>query len=508
MSEMSVMSEINEGVARLFRSPRVRHPNALARCFASVMLCGLLLGLVGCAARGVQPTLTKGTLENPSAGVAVKLATIADLREFQHSDSRTLTPSLTGDINDPDRLARVVGRGTTQTSRPGPNIFVAADLTVEGLVRTATERALRQAGFRVLQKEDSGYDAAIAVGVDIEKFWMMQSRPTESPSTEIEMEVRLSGPLPGLDVGRVVKVHERVVRGGFNRSMWRQVLELGLDEYVEAAEIEMEYVLAAIDTTPASQLALSGLTILPSDMVPGKSGIDFGRYHLLAIGIDAYESLPRLKTAVSDAKAVARLLGDAYGFETKLLLDATRADLIQAFSEYRAKLGPRDNLLIYYAGHGWNDEDAGLGYWLPVDADRDDETNWVSNSKITSILRAMQAKHVMVVSDSCYSGTLTRGIQLTRSGPGHLERLAERRTRVALASGGNEPVQDGGGGEHSVFANAFLRILGDNSGVLDATQLHALIRNPVMRDSDQTPQFGPIRTARHEDGDFLFVREP
>jgi hypothetical protein len=27
-----------------------------------------------------------------------------------------------------------------------------------------------------------------------------------------------------------------------------------------------------------------------------------------------------------------------------------------------------------------------------------------------------------------------------------------------------------------------------------------------MRDAQQTPQFGPIRRARHEDGDFLFVR--
>lgn len=44
------------------------------------------------------------------------------------------------------------------------------------------------------------------------------------------------------------------------------------------------------------------------------------------------------------------------------------------------------------------------------------------------------------------------------------------------------------------------------SSDLDATQLHAQIRTPVMEASDQTPQFGPIRTAQHADGDFLFVR--
>jgi hypothetical protein len=118
----------------------------------------------------------------------------------------------------------------------------------------------------------------------------------------------------------------------------------------------------------------------------------------------------------------------------------------------------------------------------------------------------MDAKHVMVVSDSCYSGTLTRGISMTRAGPAHIERLSARRTRLALTSGGNEPVTDSGGGQYSVFANAFLRTLRENDAVLDATTLHAKIREPIMRDSGQTPQFGPIRSARHEDGDFLFVR--
>jgi uncharacterized caspase-like protein len=237
-----------------------------------------------------------------------------------------------------------------------------------------------------------------------------------------------------------------------------------------------------------------------------KHQIDFGKFYLLAIGIDKYTSLPRLKTAVSDARAVSTLLETAYGFETELLENATRADLIRALSRYREKVGPEDNLLIYFAGHGWNDEEADLGYWLPSDADADDETNWVSNAKITSILRAMDAKHVMVVSDSCYSGTLTRGISMTRAGPAHIERLSARRTCLALTSGGNEPVTDSGGGQYSVFANAFLRTLRENDAVLDATTLHAKIREPIMRDSGQTPQFGPIRSARHEDGDFLFVR--
>ncbi len=483
------------------QSIRVNRPGA-------ALVCATLLVavLTACAGTAVKPGPSAGMVENPPSGIAVRIDRVEDMREFQSSDSRTLMPSLRGDGEDPARQSRVIGRGTTQAARPGANIFVVPDTTVEQIIEDATARALRQAGFRVIQKGEPGYEAAIGLEVDIEQMWMKQSLPTESPSTEMEIKARVYSNLPGLEVGALVETHERVVRGGFSRGMWRQVLDLSLDRFIETASDEFTRVVAAVNATPASQLAPTGLTMIPTEALPDRSKLDFGRYYLLAIGIDDYKLLPPLKTAVSDAQAVARLLEDAYGFETKLLLNATRGDLIQAFSEYRDKLGPRDNLLIYYAGHGWNDEEAGSGYWLPVDASADDETNWVSNSKITSILRAMKAKHVMVVSDSCYSGTLTRGIQVTRKGPGHLERLAERRTRLALASGGNEPVQDGGGGEHSVFANAFLRALRENRDILDATNLHSQIRTPVMRDSEQTPQFGAIRMARHEDGDFLFVR--
>jgi len=54
-----------------------------------------------------------------------------------------------------------------------------------------------------------------------------------------------------------------------------------------------------------------------------------------------------------------------------LLLDPDHGEVIDAFDEYREKLGPTDNLLIYYVGHGWLDEDSVRGYWLPVDAGGD-----------------------------------------------------------------------------------------------------------------------------------------
>ena len=244
---------------------------------------------------------------------------------------------------------------------------------------------------------------------------------------------------------------------------------------------------------------------LASIRVPGD--VSFGDYHALVIGIDGYRSLPRLRTAVNDARSVAKTLKDDYGFETRLLLDATRADILNALGDFRRSLTPRDNLLIYYAGHGWLDEEADAGYWLPVDATRDSEVNWVSNASVTSAVKAIPAKHVLVVADSCYSGKLTRGLRITRRTRDYFARIAGKRARLVLASGGLEPVADAGGeGRHSVFASAFLQALRENEGVMDGTLLFTRIRRPVMLNSDQAPEYADIRKAGHAGGDFLFVR--
>jgi len=169
-------------------------------------------------------------------------------------------------------------------------------------------------------------------------------------------------------------------------------------------------------------------------------------------------------------------------------------------------LTQNDNLLIYYAGHGWLDQEADQGYWLPADATTANKAAWISNTDVTSELRAMEAKHVMVVADSCYSGKLVRGLHIKQVSPDYLTRMAQKKARVVLSSGGLEPVVDGAGeGNHSAFASAFMAALRENTGVLDGTSLFTKIRRPVMVNSDQTPEYADIRKAGHDGGDFLFV---
>ena len=237
-------------------------------------------------------------------------------------------------------------------------------------------------------------------------------------------------------------------------------------------------------------------------------GIDFGNYHALIIGINDYKELPVLKTAVNDAKAVAQVLQDEYGFKITLLLNPTRTEIIDALDKFRATMGSRDNLLIYYAGHGWLDTEADRGYWLPVDAKSDRRSQWVSNVTITDTLKALQAKHVMVVADSCYSGTLARSANVGLRSGDYFKRMSKKTARVAMVSGGLEPVADKGGGGHSPFAKAFIAALRDNREfVLDGTQLFNKVRRPVMVAADQTPQYSDVKNAGHDGGDFLFVRK-
>ena len=234
--------------------------------------------------------------------------------------------------------------------------------------------------------------------------------------------------------------------------------------------------------------------------------VAYGTYRALVIGINDYKTLPALKTAVADARAVANTLKSKYGFDVQLLENPSRDTIIDAFDELRETLTEQDNLIIYYAGHGWLDQQSGRGYWLPVDARQDRRSRWLANSSLTDTLQATFAKHVMVVADSCYSGTLTRSIKVPERRSDYIAHMAEKRARLVLSSGGLEPVADSGGGKHSVFAAQFLKALDENEGVIDGTQLFEKIRHTVVLNADQTPEYSDIRKAGHEGGDFLFVR--
>jgi len=274
-----------------------------------------------------------------------------------------------------------------------------------------------------------------------------------------------------------------------------------------------------IARSPFSLFILVLLSVVAQAQQGAARGLDLnnqspmaGHYYALVIGNDNYQNVPHLKTATTDAREVAAILRASYGFQTRLLLDATRQQIISTLNGYRRELDADANLLVYYAGHGYNDRDADKAYWLPVDAAKDDPANWISADDITTTIRVIPARHVLIISDSCYSGTLTRGLESEIGEPAlrprYLQKMMAGRSRTLMASGGNEPVADGGGGGHSVFASALLRGLAqtEKAQFTAAELFRDYIEEAVAGRANQTPEYNPLRNSGHESGDFVFVR--
>jgi hypothetical protein len=239
-----------------------------------------------------------------------------------------------------------------------------------------------------------------------------------------------------------------------------------------------------------------------------------GKNYALIIGINTYENIPPLKTAVNGAREVGKVLREEYGFEVRSILDAkaTRTAIMKELNDLKNRLNPEDRLLIYYAGHGYNDTETETSYWLPVEADKDDPTNWIEARSITDQLKRTRAKQVLIVADSCYSGTMARAVDPSLSGRGsresYLRRLMDKPSRVLIASGGNEPVTDTGGKRHSIFAQVFIDALKDApDGIFTAEELLTRqIKESVAGRAEQTPEYKIIRNSGHDGGDFVFVR--
>ena len=282
--------------------------------------------------------------------------------------------------------------------------------------------------------------------------------------------------------------------------------------------------LVAVDqrgkSTSITHKLAEGIDVAPiGPETAGYDTIKFGRYHALIIGNIDYKLLPPLKTAVNDARAVAEILRVKYGFDTRLLLNAKSDAIMQLLNQYRKMLTENDNLLIYYAGHGYLDVKNNRSYWQPVDADQDSTTNWISDIMITDQLNLMTAKEVLIIADSCYSGALTRGVMAQlESGQSvdarleYVKELAKGHARTVLSSGELAPVLDAGGGGHSVFANVLLSVLKSNDQVIEGNRLHQEMSAYVVSESKrfgltQVPLYAANTQAGHISGDFIFVPE-
>lgn len=239
-----------------------------------------------------------------------------------------------------------------------------------------------------------------------------------------------------------------------------------------------------------------------------------GRYRALIVGIDSYQGAWQpLRNAARDARAVAEVLATQYGFtdiDTLYNEAATRTSIITALERLVERAEPEDHVLIYYSGHGQLDERFNRGYWVPANARSGFTGDFISNSDVVTYVSGIEAKHTLLVADACFAGDLFRsGTMLTQFEASERFYREAMRTpsRKAMTSGNVEPVMDGGRDGHSVFAYYFLKALRENTApFLADVQVFDALRIPVTNNSEQTPQFNPIKNAGDEGGNFVFTR--
>ena len=232
------------------------------------------------------------------------------------------------------------------------------------------------------------------------------------------------------------------------------------------------------------------------------------KYYALIIGNNNYQHLEKLDAAENDARVLANILKKKYGFEVELLLNGDYDNTVNSIFKMTKKLKKDDNLLIYYAGHGQLDRAENRGYWLPIDASYELRSRWISNSTIVDRVKATKAKHVLLMVDSCFSGLLMRSGEAAPSvetmDAKYIERLKNKKTRLVITSGGNEPVVDSDGGQHSLFALKLIDTLKNNNTVINSQILFENIRRYVVSNADQTPERAMVHKTGHDGGDFLF----
>ena len=255
-----------------------------------------------------------------------------------------------------------------------------------------------------------------------------------------------------------------------------------------------------------------------------------GRLIALLIGNQNYQrGWTPLKTPIADVRELAQVLRDQYGFSTKLavgkqdldleLIDADRSQIGRTLNQLTKELRESDRLLVFYAGHGAQSSDT--SFWIPVDADRDDDTTWFSGEELIRQLRKIPARQVLVIADSCYAGSLIRERD-PESPPKnederlkYLERMSGNPVRSYIASGGKEPVLDEGGSGHSIFASVLLKaLLQPPHPSFTAGEIYQkYIVEAVVGRSDQTPVNAMLRRAFPKEdfstfGDFVFMKLP
>lgn len=227
---------------------------------------------------------------------------------------------------------------------------------------------------------------------------------------------------------------------------------------------------------------------------------------IIAIAIDEYEdnAINNLNNCSNDINALIDAISNKYVFgsiELYLRHEQTTVSFLykELYNELINSL-PDDSILILFAGHGEYNSVLNSSYWLCSDSKKDDVTTWFNVSDLLNFFRASPAKHIAIISNSCFAGAI---FDMDRGG-GH-KALSAKAARQALTSGGIEKVKDGPKDQGSLFNEALIHVLNENSE--KELSFDRFSENVILRFSDkniQTPRHGHLVHSGDDGGSYFF----
>lgn len=242
----------------------------------------------------------------------------------------------------------------------------------------------------------------------------------------------------------------------------------------------------------------------------GKTTSSAGKSWFLGIGINNYKYFPNLNNAVKDVEDLKALLEERYDIDTSLTLlneEANYKNITKTFERLRKEVKSSHKLLIYYSGHGHLEQygEDSKGFWVPTDAEKGDTHQYFRNSTLKDYLEGINALHTLLISDSCFSGSLfMRGLKRTTSA---IEEWSTIRSRWGISSGRHdEEVYDGEPGTNSPFASSILHVLRENNKLqFNVGKLVDQVAEMTRAKYRQLPEGSPLYGVGHQGGQYIFI---
>ncbi len=254
-------------------------------------------------------------------------------------------------------------------------------------------------------------------------------------------------------------------------------------------------------TTRDFSLDRNGTTISASNPM-GKTLVVF-------IENSDYQNFAALQGPPKDASLITGVLEDGYQvLPVKRLLNQSKQQMEKFFAidlrdEVRAK--QIKSLVIWFAGHGKFIND--VGYWIPIDARRDEEFTYYSLNSLRASMETYMnyLTHVLVITDACESGPSFYQAMRTEVRPRNCAdwRATQFKSSQIFSSAGYELAVD-----DSQFTRTFASALrGNPNTCISIEEIVLHVTKAVSQNNQQKPRFGKITGLKDEDGTFFFVKK-